>query len=116
MSTSEHLMSCLGEEGAEIAVELISMAINHALETSKVASKSNRFGPSDRNVLNPEGPTNAERLVAELNDLFAVADMLAEMGVIPHTWRDPGAQIAKREKVIKFIKYAKQKGAINDEP
>jgi hypothetical protein len=62
--------------------------------------------------LNPTGPTNAERLVAELNDLVAVADMLAEYGAIPHTWRDASAQITKREKVLKFMKYAQETGAL----
>jgi hypothetical protein len=101
MNIPEHIITCLAEEGVEVSLEL-----------SKVAHKANRFGCEDRNVLNPTGPTNAERLVAELNDLLAVADMLAENGVIPHTWRDPAAQIAKREKVLKFMRYAEGTGAL----
>lgn len=101
MNIPEHLITCLAEEGVEVALEL-----------SKVAHKANRFGCNDRNVLNPTGPTNVERLIAELNDLIAVADMLAEQGVIPREWRDREAQIAKREKVHKFMNYAKGTGAL----
>lgn len=65
MNITEHLLVCLAEEGSEV---------------TKDATKSLRFGLQDRNVLDPAGPTNVERLVAELNDLLAVADMLAGHG------------------------------------
>jgi len=114
MTTSEHIISCIGEEAIEIANELIIMGLQTALEAAKVASKANRFGATDRNVLNPTGPTNAERLVAELNDLLAVSDMLAAVGVIPKDWRSMEAQDAKKAKVRKFVECAKTKGAITD--
>lgn len=51
MNTTEHLLTCLGEEGCEI---------------SKDVSKSLRFGLDDRNLLDPDGPPNRERLLADL--------------------------------------------------
>ena len=101
MNQKEHLITCLAEEGGEAALEL-----------SKVAHKTNRFGASDRNVLNPDGPTNIERLVNELNDLIAVVDMLVDEHVIPADWFSLSKQREKREKVIKFMEYARSTGAL----
>ena len=57
MNVTEHLLTCLGEEGSEIAQDV---------------DKSNRFGLDDVNVLKPDGPNNRERLVNELNDLLTI--------------------------------------------
>jgi hypothetical protein len=99
MNATEHLLTVLGEEGAEIA---------------QVASKILRFGLHDRNVLNPDGPTNQERLVAELNDLVGVANMLVDIGVLPTDWMCPDKQIAKKRKVSHFMDYAFRVGAIDN--
>ena len=92
----------------------LHMIVMQGCGAAMIANKANRFGATDRNVLNPTGPTNAERLVAELNDLLAVSDMLAAVGVIPKDWRSMEAQDAKKAKVRKFVEYAKTKGAITD--
>lgn len=97
MNTIQHLLECLGEEGAEIA---------------QATAKCNRFGLDDRNVLNPTGPTNRERLVSELNDVVAVADMLADEGIIPSDWQSTQQQVAKRKKVSEFMDYARKVGAL----
>lgn len=97
MNAQEHLLMCLGEEGAEV---------------SHIVAKCLRFGLDDRNVLDPTGPTNRERLVAELNDLMAVARMLALKGVIPMDWEDMGARALKCAKVAKFMDYAQEKGTL----
>ncbi len=102
MNSTEHLVSCLGEEAVEILIEI-----------AKLTSKSNRFGISDRNVLNPTGPTNAERRVAELNDLIAVAEMLAVAGAIPRNWQSIEAQQEKVDKVKRFMEYAHGRGALD---
>lgn len=99
MTTIEHLISCLGEEGAEIAQD---------------CSKINRFGMFDTNCLIPDGPNNQERLIMELNDLLAVAEMLVANGLIPANWQCPIKQIAKMAKVHKFIEYARSVGTITD--
>jgi hypothetical protein len=95
----EHLLTVLGEEGGELAKE---------------ASKANRFGLGDRNVLHPEGPDNRERLEAELNDLIATARLLEVLGVLrPTKWNDPRAQAAKWDKLGKFLQYAIKTGALH---
>jgi hypothetical protein len=97
MTTLEHLWTCLGEEGSEI---------------SQVVSKINRFGQHDRNVLNPTGPTNTERLIQELNDLLAVADLLVAHGVLPDNWQSAELKGAKKLKVIRFMDYARTRGTL----
>jgi len=97
MNVSEHLLSCLAEECGEVMQN---------------ASKSLRFGLDDRNVLDPTGPTNRERLVDELNDLIGVADMLSDRGMIPKNWRDQEKQDVKQHKVAKFMDYAASIGAL----
>jgi len=97
MNPTEHLLTCLGEEGAEIAQQV---------------SKINRFGIDDRNVLDPTGPTNRDRLLEEINDLIAVVFMLADAGVLPKDWIDPDAQQKKTAKVKKFMNYAARVGAL----
>jgi hypothetical protein len=94
----KHLLSCLGEEGSEISQDVF---------------KCLRFGLEDRNVLNPTGPTNRERLVNEMNDLMGVARLLVEENIIPANWQDAEKQAAKREKVRKFMQYAHSVGALN---
>jgi len=99
MNTTEHLLTCLGEEGSEVAQDV---------------AKALRFGLDDLNVLNPTGPTNRERIVMELNDLFAVMDMLIERKIIPADWCDPTRTHEKRMKVEKFLDYARSVGALSD--
>lgn len=97
MNATEHLLTCLAEEGAEIAQD---------------CAKALRFGLSDRNVLNPTGPTNAERIVDELNNLMGVVNMLCNRGALPHDWQDAEKQRAKVSKVSKFMGYAREQGAL----
>lgn len=97
MNVTEHLLCCLMEE---------------ALEVAKPCSKAMRFGPHDRNVLNPTGPTNIQRIVDELNDMEAVIIMLVKAGVIPPNWKSTDKVAAKIEKVTKFMKYAEKKGTL----
>jgi NTP pyrophosphatase (non-canonical NTP hydrolase) len=102
MNTIEHLLTCLGEEGAEIA---------------HITSKAIRFGLHERWAKNPDEskPSNAERLIDELNDLLGVADMLVERGEIPANWMNIPKQEAKKEKVRKYMRYAKVDcGTLND--
>lgn len=98
MNTTEHLLVCLGEEGSEVA---------------QTTSKILRFGIDDVNVLNPTGPNNRERLILELNDLMAVADLLITLDVLPADWESPDLQKAKKEKVLKFMDYAVLRGTLH---
>lgn len=97
MNTIEHIVCCLGEEGSEIA---------------HICSKANRFGLDDRSCLDPSGPTNRERLIAELNDLMGVARLAADNGIIPHDWMDADSQEAKLRKAKKFMRYAVDRGTL----
>lgn len=99
MNRSEHLLTCLSEE---------------CVEVSKDIHKALRFGLDDRNVLDPTGPTNRERIIQELNDLAAVLMMCQKEGILPEQFRDEEAMEAKRLKVEKFIQYAKEKGAFQE--
>lgn len=99
MTAVEHLLTCLGEECAEVAQDV---------------AKSLRFGLDDRNVLNPSGPTNRERIIKELNDLLACADLLVDFGVLPANWQSADEQVLKKRKVAKFMNYAKEIGALEE--
>lgn len=99
MNTVEHILTCLAEEGSEV---------------TKDVTKSLRFGLDDRNILNPTGPTNRERLIDELNDLLGVTWLLVDEGVLPPNWMNAEKQIAKKEKVLKFMQYAKEHGALQN--
>lgn len=97
MNSIEHLLTCLAEEPVEI---------------TQVATKCLRFGIDDRNMLDPKGPTNRERLVLELNDLIAVANLCAEAGLIPADWQNSVLQTRKRQRVREFMDYARKQGAL----
>lgn len=97
MNLTEHLLTCLSEEASEII---------------KDVCKSLRFGLEDRNVLDPTGPTNRERIVNELKDFMAIVEMLEAEGIIPLCWESYGDRDTKKEKVRKFIEYAKGKGSL----
>lgn len=98
MNDQEHIMTCLSEE---------------CLEVSKDISKALRFGLDDRNVLNPTGPTNRERIVDELNDLMGVIPLAVEAGILPQNWRNAEKQLDKQTKVKKFMGYAREVGALS---
>lgn len=98
MNRNEHILTTLSEE---------------CLEVAKDISKSLRFGLEDRNILNPSGPTNLERMVDELNDLKAMIAMAVEAGIIPEDWESEEKQDTKRHKVERFMKYAEEVGALD---
>lgn len=93
MNRSEHLLSCIAEECAEVAQRI---------------SKALRFGLGE--IQPGQLLTNAERISEELCDLNAVVWMAVNEGLIP-SFSDYGIAL-KREKVEKFMAYAKQQGAL----
>ena len=95
MNKTEHLLTCLMEECAEI---------------QKAAAKALRFGLDDHAPDEPE-VTNGENIAFECIDLFAVIEMLEEMGVIPQL---PKSELVmqKKDKVLKYMKYAEERGTI----
>lgn len=95
MTETEHLLVCLMEEAGEII---------------QAASKVLRFGLAD---FNPNtGNMNVTDLQREISDLITVGGMLSRKHVLPY-WGSIDPSI-KEEKVLEYIKYAKQKGTIND--
>lgn len=94
MNRTEHLLACLAEECAEVA-----QAVGKAL----------RFGLADGYPGTTR--TNALDIARELNDLFAVAEMLEEEGVIP-IFGVTEDVFLKKAKVKEFMRYAEQRGTL----
>lgn len=113
MTTKEHILTVLAEECGEVAKEVC---------------KALRFGPEDQVTLDPlgprgtEGPTNKEKIGAEMIDLLAVYQMAVAQGLAP----DLGFSTefptviaranAKQKRVWDYIEYAWKVGALRDFP
>ena len=100
MNQTEHLLTCLMEECAEI---------------QKSAAKALRFGLDDH-APNSHS-TNAEDISIEFIDLVAVIEMLREENIIPDIC-DNDSKIAiekKKEKVKKYMDYAKERGTLQED-
>jgi len=94
MNRKEHLLICLAEECAEVAHRV---------------SKALRFGLQEAQP--GQSMTNADRIAEELVDLFAVVSMLEDGGVL-EVPDDPVAISRKRDKVLSYMGYAEQIGAL----
>ena len=94
MNRLEHLLTILGEEGAELA---------------QTASKANRFGVFEQRDL----PTsNAERMQIELNDVIAMVRMLnIEIPELNLHFDEQMIQ-AKIVKVERYLLYSKECGTL----
>ena len=102
MNAIEHLLTCGQEESGEVAVA--------ALAVAKAFSKSLRFGLDD---IHPERKiTAAQVLVAELNDLEAIVEMLQEEGIELPGLHDRTEIDRKKEKVRKYMEYSRQRGTL----
>ena len=100
MNKTEHLLTCLMEECAEI---------------QKATAKALRFGLDDHAP--NSSSTNAEDIAAEIIDLVAVIEMLREENIIPSIC-DNDSKIAieqKKEKVKKYMNYAKERGTLRED-
>ena len=91
MNRTEHLLTKLMEECAEVTQE---------------ASKASIFGLQE--VMPGQPFTNCERIVKELNDLWAICEMLGIASV------DREAIAAKKVKVEKYMAYARSIGTLED--
>jgi hypothetical protein len=95
LNKTEHLLTCLIEECAEI---------------QKAAAKALRFGLDDHAPDEPE-VTNSEGIAYECIDLYAVIEMLEEIGAIPRLTKPELIQ-QKKDKVSKYMEYAQDRGTI----
>lgn len=95
MNRTEHLLQILQEECNEVA---------------QCASKANRFGLQDHEPGKTE--TNAERIVHEFNDLFAVMEMLRNEGLIANVL-DMKMIEGKKERVEKWLLHSAENGRLD---
>lgn len=99
MDITNYLLVCLMEESAEIA---------------QAAAKSIRFGLDDSH---PErvGETNEDDLLEELYQCIAVVEMLQENKNLKTLTNEEIQYIKnkKKEKMIKYMSYSKEKGQLN---
>lgn len=96
MNRQEHLLTILSEECGEIAKEI---------------SKGLRFGLDDHHPT--QVGTNAEKINLEYNDLVAVFEMLNDEGIL-EVKLDPELIKRKKERVEKYLLYAKERGTLKD--
>ncbi len=94
MTRTENLLTILGEECAE---------------TAQRASKAIRFTLEE--IQPNQDFTNAERIVYEFNDIYAVMELLQEEGIIG-TFIDRTAIELKKQKITKYLKYSQSLGAV----
>lgn len=93
MNRSEHLLTCLAEECAEVAQRV---------------SKALRFGLDE---VQPGQPlNNAQRIEEELADLIAVIGLLVREGVIEPPQPDYDG---KREKIEHFMAISRDQGVLS---
>lgn len=98
MTRTAYLLQCLSEECAEV-IQRVSKAQRFTLEE----------------VQPGQDKPNSHRIIDELNDLFAVVQMLETEGVITPAMglANYAAIIAKKAKVEKFIKYSAERGVVH---
>lgn len=90
------ILDILGEECAEIAIELSAILARIQVRTSKIK----RFGVNE--VQPGQGLTNAERLSDEIGDLLAVIDLAHSAG-LTKIMRIQNAKAAKYKKLERFM-------------
>ncbi len=95
MNRQEHLLECLSEECNEVGQRV---------------SKALRFGLCEKQRNQPF--TNRDRIVGELKDLFAVATILMDEGVIEAFIPAPDEVGAKRAKIERYMEIARAEGAL----
>jgi hypothetical protein len=96
VNRTEHLLTCLAEECAEVGQRV---------------SKALRFGLDE---VQPGQPLrNRDRIQDELNDLFAVAAILAGEGVIGWCLPEQGQVRAKLEKIERFMAISREQGVLD---
>ena len=95
MNRTEHLLSCLAEECAEVAQRV---------------SKALRFGLDE--VQPGQDQTNAERIVEEFNDLAAVVNRLSREGVLPWADWSTEREEEKAAKIERFMAISREQGVL----
>jgi NTP pyrophosphatase (non-canonical NTP hydrolase) len=94
VNTTEHLLTCIAEEAAEIA---------------QAATKALRFGMKGHY---PDGTRNDTKIIDELNDLLGVVRLLQTNGHLQLDVGDEDAINAKINKVIRYMALADTRGTL----
>ena len=89
MNRTEHLLTCLIEECAEV---------------QQAIAKALRFGLDDHHPDNPM-LTNGNEIAIELTDLLGIVELLEDAGIIS-TVKNTEAIQKKKEKVMEYMDYA----------
>lgn len=97
MNQEEYLLTCLAEECAEVI---------------QAVAKIQRFGPKEKNPALPTSPNNREQLLLELNDIFAVADLLRDMSALPFDWYSVDRIEEKRSKLTRYMVISRSLGTL----
>ena len=97
MNTTEHLLTCLAEECAEL---------------QQAISKALCFGLQDRYP--GSNTTNAQDIAKESIEVLALIELLQEQGIISKPRGTKDMVNAKRNRVNEYMKYAKTTGALVD--
>lgn len=93
MNRAEHLLACLAEECAEVAQRV---------------SKALRFGLGE--IQPGQASDNADRIAEELGDLFSVAEILVNEGLLPEPIPDTAEKLAKIER---FMAISREQGVLS---
>ena len=88
---------------------LLAKLAEECIEVGKLALKSQLFGLTEHQFL--DGPSNAERLHAELNHLIAAIEMLNEECNLAFI-ENYEAKLSKKEKVNHYAEYSKILGRL----
>jgi NTP pyrophosphatase (non-canonical NTP hydrolase) len=96
VNRTEHLLTCLAEECAEVA-QRVSKALRFGLDEVQPGQASN----------------NAERIADELADLIAVAEILADYDIIPEPIVGAAATRDKLAKIERFMEISREQGVLS---
>jgi hypothetical protein len=100
MTETEHLLSCLAEECAEIAQE-VSKALRFGIDNVFADARGDR--------------TVRAKIVSEYYDLLGVVDLLKERKILElDAVEELTARDAKREKLLRMLDYAREVGALRE--
>ena len=89
--------------------EILIILSEESAEVSQAAIKCVRFGMDSISFLNPDGPSNRERLETELGDLLAMFKMLIE----EHGLSEENVMKAAEAKLVKVEKFMKNKKGLD---